>query len=367
MKFVNSNTGLMLRLGVLVTAMLLGQQAMAVGTRAGTDINNTVLVDYEVGGFDQTQLSATANFVVDRRVDFELTVPDANLTPVLRGGTDYFVEFQLTNTSNGVLDFSVVLDQIANVAFGANGDIDNVDFTTVDFAVAADPIGGASDVPVRGVNNVWVDELDADQSIRIYVFADADLGLPNDAIAGVSLDLTATEPGNPLGGDQGGALDDTTDTAAGIDNVIVTENLLAEDGFVVEATTPLTATKTYGVVAGDLGSGKPIPGATVEYTITVDNPSTTVDATNVVVVDTFSSAVTLVLDGYDTGAAFSEDIEVVNGASTFRCTAADTDTDNCAVTGTVLTVGGDTAITVAADEALNVTFQVLIPDPATTP
>lgn len=366
MKLVSSNTGLALRLGVLVTAMLFGQQALAVGTRAGTDVDNTVLVDYQVGGVDQTQLNATANFVVDRRVDFDLSVTDANLTPVVPGGPpsgdpDYYVEFTLTNTSNGEIDFDLVLTQIADVVFGTNSDLDSEDFTTVDYAVSADSVSGTDPDPVRG-GPQFVDQLDADDSIRIRVYGDPQLGLLDGDIVGVRLDATGAEPGSA------GAtpLDDTTDDPADIDNVFVSGNAaFAEDGFIVNTTT-LTATKIYNVIAGDLSSGKPIPGATVEYTITVDNPSTDTDATDVVVVDTFSGNVTLVVDGYDTGAAFSEDIEVVNGATTFRCTAA-SDGDNCTVAGTTLTVGGDSAITVAADDTLTVEFQVLIPDPATTP
>jgi uncharacterized repeat protein (TIGR01451 family) len=127
----------------------------------------------------------------------------------------------------------------------------------------------------------------------------------------------------------------------------------------------LTAAKIYNVIANDLGSGRPIPGATVEYTITVANPSTTVNATDVVVQDTFSGNVTLVLDGYDTGAG-SQDIEVDNGGTVFQCTSA-SDGDNCTVAGTVLTVGGDTPIQVDATDSLTVTFQVVIPDPALTP
>ena len=110
MKIASKNGGLFIWLGVLATAMLFGQQAMAEGTRAGTSIANTATVDYSVGGIDQDDITsdpATATFVVDRRVSFTLT-PDAtgDLVTVTPGGTDYFVDFTLTNGSNDDLDFT---------------------------------------------------------------------------------------------------------------------------------------------------------------------------------------------------------------------------------------------------------------------
>lgn len=371
MKPGNKGTGLLVRLGVLVVAVLLGQQAMAAGTRAGTQVDNTALVDYQVNGVAQDQLSADANFVVDRRVDFTLTVQDGNLTPVVPGGPpagdpDYYVEFLLTNTSNGVLDFNIALSQIANVAFGGNGDLDSVDFTTVDFAVAADPVGGASDVPVRGSGDSWVDELDADEAIRIRVYADPQTGLTNGDIAGVALDIAGAEPGGV--GVEGGVLDDTTDTALGIDNVFANGNAAnAEDGFVV-VTADLAVTKSYAVVGGDLGSGLAIPGATIEYTITVVNSSTTTAAEAIAISDFIDTDVTLVLDAYDSGAG-SQDVAIDNNGSVSQCSAdaADGDADGCELTGGSIIVGGDDSVSLAANGTLTVSFQVLIPDPATTP
>ncbi|MDX1498757.1 MAG: hypothetical protein R3176_02595, partial [Woeseiaceae bacterium] len=260
-----------LRLGVLAVALLVGQNALAVGTRAGTDVTNTALVDYEVGGVPQQQLSADADFVVDRRVDFTLSVTDTNLAPVVPGGPpagdpDYYVEFTLTNTSNGVLDFNVALNQVLNVAFGANGDLDNVDFATVDYAVSADTVSGTNPDPVRG-GAQFVDELDADEAIRIRVFADPQLGLANGDIAGMALTVNGAEPGTPAV--EGAPLVDGTDDPALIDNVFADtdgdNSETAEDGFIV-VTADLAVTKAFSVVAGDLGSGLPIPGATVEYT-----------------------------------------------------------------------------------------------------
>lgn len=374
MNAASSKSGLFLGLGLLAAAVLLGQQALAAGTRAGTDVSNTALVDYEVGGVTQQQLSASADFVVDRRVDFTLSVTDANLTSVVPGGPpagdpDYFVEFTLTNTSNGVLDFSLALAQIAaGNSFGGNPDTDSVDFTTVDYAVSADIVSGTNPDPVRG-GPQFVDELEADESIRIRVFGDPQLGLANGDIAGVAITAQGAEPGGA--GVEGGVLVDGTDDPAAIDNVFADldgdNSETAEDGFEV-VTADLAVTKSFSVISGDLGSGLPIPGAVVEYTITVVNSSTTTAADPVTISDAIDTDVTFVADGYDTGGG-SQDVRIDNGGTVTLCSAdaSDGDADGCELTGGSIIVGGDDSVALAAGATLTVSFQVQIPDPATTP
>lgn len=364
MKLVNGKTGLALRLGVLVTAMLFGQQAMAVGTRAGTDIDNTALVDYEVAGIGQSQLSASVSFVVDRRVDFNINVTDpANLAPVTPGGTDYFVEFTLTNTSNGVLDFSVLLAQMVGGVVGGSGQTDDTDMALVDWAVGTSGANGDAP-PVRGINDVWIDELEADDFIRIHVFGDAALAMLNAQVAGVQIDIQGTQ-GGALGV-EGGAINDTDPpTDGGIENVFANAaggNLeVAQDGFEA-VSAALTVVKSFAVIAGDLGSGLAIPGATVEYTVDVINasPFTTADA--VLITDLIDSDVTFLPGQYAGGT----DFEIDNGGAVSQCTAAG-DGDDCELVGTTVTIGAAGTISVAAATTLTLTYQVTIPDPPVTP
>ena len=75
MKALNGKISLMLRSGTLVAALLLGQQAMALGVTADTDIANSATVNYQVSSVDQARLvtdPADATFIVDRRVDCPL-------------------------------------------------------------------------------------------------------------------------------------------------------------------------------------------------------------------------------------------------------------------------------------------------------
>lgn len=365
MKFRTGKMSLILRVGTMAGVLLFGQQAMAIGTAAGTQVDNTVTVGYDVGGIGQTDLTDSVSFVVDRRVDFSLVAQGAALVDVTPGVNDYFFDFLLTNDSNSPLDFSIALNEL--VGGTVRGDTDDANMGLVDYAVSASPVSGTDDDPVRA-GPQFVDQLAADDSIRIRVFGDAALAMANGQIAGVQLDAIGREPASGAAT----ALAEDANTDAGIENVFAdtdNDNIESDfDGFRV-VSADLTVTKSYTVVGG----GLPIPGATVEYTITAVNASTTTAASNIVLNDVLTDvdgAVSLVLNSYA-----GEDVSLVNGASTLACDVEiNGDGDGCDlnVAGTLSTitvgaVGITTPIDVAASTTLTIQYQVLIADPAITP
>lgn len=367
MKIVSNKTGLYLRLGALAAALLLGQQAMAAGTRAGTVVENTASVDYEVNTIAQGTVSSNlVSFVVDRRVDFTLApVSTPDLEPVTPGGTDYFVDFLLTNTSNSDLDFDVVLAQTGNGTAVDGSGTDDVDLQTVVYAISGNTVAGGDPDPVRGANTGIIDELPADSAIRIRVFGDAALGMLNGQIAGVQLTATAFEPG---GAGLGAALAYSAVNTDGLENVDPNGAdgvRLSVDGFIVEAAA-LTAAKSYTVVSDPLGGNLAIPGAILQYEIVVSNAAGASDAVNVVVSDTIDTDLTFLDNG--AGSTFN-DIQVDDGGGPVECTASAADNDGCSVVGGVLTVGDptDRLITIGASGTYTVRFQVEINDPLTTP
>ena len=351
MKLVNGKTGLAFRLGVIVAALLLGQQAMAVGTRAGTDISNTANVDYQVGGVVQATLSDTVNFVVDRRVDFTLvpvSTPDLEL--VNPGEQDAWVDFTLTNTSNSNLDFALALAQMSGSSVDGQGN-DNADMDNIEWAVvtAGDP------TPTQG-GAQFVDDLEADASVRIRVWGDAALTLLDGEIAGLELTATARLGGSAgLGGvlAYGVANDDTT--VQNVDPDAADGVRVSNDGFEVESA-QISVAKIYNVVGNDLGSGLPIPGATVEYTITITNAGTAV-ATNVVITDTLDDDLTFLADQFGGGADMT-----INGAG---CTEDAPDSDGCVRAGQDLTF--DVASIAGGGGSLVIVYHVTINNPAATP
>ncbi|MCH7981806.1 MAG: hypothetical protein IID59_09900 [Proteobacteria bacterium] len=362
MKLVSGKTGLMLRLGVLVTAMLFAQQALAEGTRAGTSIINTATVDFDVAGVVQTQLSSLpVEFVVDRRVDFILVAQGAALVPVTPGGNDYFLDFLLTNTSNSVLDFNVALAQMVG-GLVRPAQTDDADMATVDYAVSANSVANGDTDPVR-LGPQFVDELEADDAIRIRVFGDAGLAMTNGQIAGVELTLNGAD-GGAAAVEGAPLVDGVPNTDLGVENVFADagndNSEVDRDGFIV-VSADLAVTKAYIVFAGDLGSGLPIPGATIEYTITIVNSSTTTAADPVQIGDVLDGDVSFVTGGFS-----GLDFEIDNGGVVSQCTAV-ADADDCVEAAGVITIGAAGTISLAASTTLTLTYQVLILDPATTP
>ena len=371
MKLKSKTTSLSLRLVTLVAASLLGQQALAVGTEAGTTVQNTASVDYFVGGIDQTDITSnTVSFVVDRRVNFSLVpVNTGDLELVSPGGTDYFVDFLLTNLSNSDLDFDLLLAQVTsgNPVDGSGND--DADMLTLEYAISGNTVSGGDPNPVRGVNTGIIDELGSDEAIRIRVYGDAALAMTDGQIAGAELTATAFEAGVAGIGAAlayGVANDDAT-----VQNVDVNANngvQVSVDGFLVEAAN-LSVAKSYTIVDGDLGSGLPIPGTRLQYEIVISNAAGASDATDIVVSDLIDSSLTFLTGG--TGSDYT-DIQVDDGTGAVDCTADDpgADTDGCSLDGAGNLVVGDAAtrpITIVAGGSYTVRFQARINDPATTP
>lgn len=360
MKTLGKKLGLTLRLGALVTAMLLGQQAMAAGTRVNTPIANTASVDYEVGTIPQgtvTSDPATATFVVDRRVNFTLTLESSgDLVPVVPDGDNYFVDFRLTNLSNDDLDFTLAVAEVTpsdgTIDVDGSG-FDNADMGTLDYTVGT--FGSATPPGTRG-GTQYVDDLVADEFVIIRVWGDAAITLANGEIAGAELTATAVD-GSGNAGAQGGAFSyGVANTAGGVETVDFNGNngvQVAIDGFVVQ-TADISVAKSFTVIDDFLGGNLAIPGAEIEYTVTVANAAGAQTATSVVVSDTLDGNLEYVLNSMTVD---------VNAGGAAPCTDG-SDGDGCTRSGQDLSF--DIA-TMNAGDTYVYTWRVTIADPATTP
>ena len=386
MKTVVKMPGLLIRLGSMAGILLLGQQALAVGTDAGVSVDNRATVTYSVGGSPQTGIesSPTGNnlpgvavpgggadttFLVDRRVDFTISQVGGALTTVAPGDNGVFVEFWVTNTSNSVLDF-VVSPTNLTAAFGdvrgAGTTDSDVDMAAIRVAVSAAPDGqpgggaaGDGPDPVdpgtgAAPGDTLIDNLPEDDSIRVRIYADTPLTLLNSQIANVLLTATAADPVSSV---------ELVETA-GADDPTLVENVFVNgadgngfatgteaDGFTVVSAS-LVVSKTAAVFSDPLGSGKAVPGAVIEYSILIDNTAGASDATGVVVTDSVDTDVTLENGVYNGGAS-----NVAFSDGTF-CNADGDGTDGCTFAAGALSI---TAPDVAQGATITVTFQVLIP------
>jgi len=394
MKLVNGKTGLMIRLGITAMALLLGQQAMALGTDPGTPVTNTASVDYTVGGIGQpTEVSTPADFVVDRRVDFVVTRMGIALTPTTLStiATDVpaasnFLDFYVTNLSNGDLDFNLVAAQMVNGdgdiygggtadTTGAAEDMFNV---RVRVSSALDPGGapGTGPEPAFGDDDSYIDSIPEDRSIRVRIYADTVAVAANGLISGLRLEATAADPAGTTAAPGANLLENP-----GLDDPLLVENVFADagtdnlesdvDGFLLQAA-QLIVTKTATVIFDLFGSNKALPGSIIEYDVVIDNSAGAVDAMAMSIADIIDTDVTLLNGVYNGGAS---NVSISDGvAPTTFCDAeaggGDTNSDGCIydspVAGT-LTIGGMdqtgplVPLVVPAGATFTVSFQVEIP------
>ncbi len=355
MKTVIKRLGFLARFGLIAGLLVSGQNVLAQESTPGTTVSNTASVTFSVGTVTQDPvLSNEETFWVDRRVDFVLTTEETQLVEVAPSQTNVFVSYLVTNDSNGPIDLVTGALSIATGTVRTETITDELVSYTVE--VAEDIDGGANDTPVFGAGRTRVVSLPVGESIRIHVYANVPTDALDGAVAAVDLSLTAAEPGNgPLltetaGADNQLAIDNVFANASGADGSGNATETLREGFRVLGAN--VTAAKDSATIedpfTGVSPDAKPIPGAIVEYTITVTNAGSQI-ASGVVITDTLDPTLVALV----TGATGS-----VNGAP---CVVDDTDnSDGCefnAGTNEVLFTVGDVA---AGGGTATVTFQVTV-------
>ena len=286
--------------GSLVALAVLGATpAFATGTQAGSTITNTVQVNYQVGGVAQNQIAASDSFTVDRKVNLTVAEVGSSTTQVSPGQLAAVTTFSVTNSSNATLDFALAVSQQTGGA-GAHSNTDNFDATNLRIYVDTNGNGvyDAGDTQVT-----YLDELAADTSRTVFVVADIPLGRATNDVAAVTLTATGREGGTA--GTQGVALVQSTGSnTAGMDTVFADgagatdaardASYSAKDDYTVLAAA-LTVTKVSRIVSDPFNgttNPKMIPGATIEYCISVANASGGANATNVALSDVLPTTIT---------------------------------------------------------------------------
>ena len=285
-------------------AMLCSAPAFAGGTAPGTDILNTVNVNYQVGSVAQTAVSASDTFKVDRKIIFSLVeAATTGTTSVNPGQSAQVTRFQLTNTSNDTLDFSLAALQQATSTNAAHGGQDGFDLTAFSFFVDANGNGTYE----SGTDTATtVDNLGLDQSRFIFIVGNVPLAATNGQIAGVQLSATALESN----GSAITAVGDSTANGAGTVETVFADTAksgiggtsaardgidVATDSYTVSSAV-LSVFKSSRVVSDGVSASnfKSIPGAVVEYCISVANAAGGATATNISISDLVPTNTTFV-------------------------------------------------------------------------
>ncbi len=104
-------------------SILSAGMAHAVGTDAGSNVENTFTLDYEVDGTSQTTIDNTGDptdFTVDRLIDLTVTATNSplNVPPL---GDNRILTFTVTNTGNDNQAYSLSIADVAGDDFDATG------------------------------------------------------------------------------------------------------------------------------------------------------------------------------------------------------------------------------------------------------
>lgn len=331
----------------------LAAPAAAEGAAAGTTITNTVTVNYQVGGVAQNAQSASDTFTVDRKVNVTVNKVGSASIAVSPGQTSAVLTYSVTNLSNATLDYALTALQQQGGA-GAYSNTDNFDTTNLKIYVDAKGNGtfDAADTQVT-----YLDEMAADASRTVFVVTDVPLGRATNDVAAITLTATGREGGGA--GTQGAALVQTTGAnTAGMDTLFADgagatdaardAGFSAKNDYTVLAAA-LSVTKVSKIISDPVSgttNPKMIPGATVEYCITVANAAGGAAANNVALSDILPTATTYL-------SSFGI---LLNGTTSNGACAADGTAGGAFANGTIT----GTLASVAAGAARTMLFRVTI-------
>ncbi len=366
-------------IGITAVLLLLTQSAFALGTDEDTDINNRASVDYRVGGVGQVVIESAPGagnstpgatlgtdtvFEVDRLIDFEVTGPGGN-TIIAPGELDAVLVFTMTNSGNDHQDFGFTITNLAG---------DDFDMNAGTLEVYVD--SNANSVYDVGVDTaIFVDELvpDGVTTATIFIVADADSPIPVDGdLADMQLEARAYDGNDGTTGAQGGL---AADDSGALDVVGTVQNVFGELGLVnydnrfeangtyeVQAAT-LTVSKASAVISDPFSTApnwKAIPGAVVEYTVTIVNNGS-VAADNVSVSDTIQIA-NVTFNDADPYGTLDAEITVNAVVDPDLCEADLIAGDGCTYdVGTgALVIGTTGGLSIPAAGTATITYQVTI-------
>lgn len=315
--------------------------AFAVGTTQGTDITNSVTVNYTVGTTAQTPVTSnTDTFKVDRKVNFTV-VERATIgtTTVNPGQTAQQVAYTLTNLSNDILDFDLTAANLTTGTATPRG-TDAFDATNLLICLDADNNSVCDAAPTATLTVNDLSATTGSNSVNVLVVGDIPASATNTQIAGIRLTAAgklSTGAAFTVSGDGVANVANAVDTVladAGRDGI---ES--AVDDYTVQSAS-LGVFKSSRVVSDlvSVSNPKALPGATVEYCIAVQNTGS-VAATSVAIEDLIPANTTFVTGSILLGATVTN-----YGLATQSCSAGSaggsyTTTPSPRVNGTLASVG----------------------------
>ncbi|MCG8433826.1 MAG: DUF11 domain-containing protein [Gammaproteobacteria bacterium] len=326
----------MKRLSVLIALLLLAASpsVFAVGTAAGTDIDNQATVDFDIGASSFSQNSSVVTVTVEELINVTVTSQDAGNVVVLTPATDESLLFRVTNTGNGPETFDLSFD------LSPGAPVDDFDPTTgriyYDDGTTPGVFDASDTLYVLNTNDPTL-AADASQDFLLVAnipgsLTDGDLG---------HVDFTATsETGTGVAGTV-----ITDGHAPGVDSIIGTSTGTDTDQGTFEVNNiTIAIVKSAPTISDPFGGTEPVPGSTITYRIVI-TPTGSGTATNVIVTDVMPANTTYVAASMTLNAGALTD-------------AADADAGD--YNGVTETVTVDLGSLTGTDGAQTIEFQVTI-------
>lgn len=229
----------------------------AAGTPAGTVIDNTAQVDFDIAGTSVTVNSNTVSITVDERIDV-VTTRQSGQVLVSAGDTNRSILFTVTNTGNGSEQIALAIESVL-----PGDDFDPVPAVpAIYFDTDASGDFSLGDVAYApGTNDP---QLAADESVDVLLVNDIPGAVSNGQIGRTQLTATSATgsgaPGDVFAGQGDGGVDAVVGASGGSD---------IDTGEYVVADVQLNVVKSV-LIADPFGGTEPVPGATLTYTIAIE-------------------------------------------------------------------------------------------------
>jgi len=269
------------KMAMLITVLallLVPGVALAVGTSASNVVVNNAQLDFTVSGVGQPSIVNTTDFTVDRKVNFTVTtIASSGVSPGLVNATLIFDVANLANDDLGYM-LSVYADPANAIT------MQNVEIYIDDGNGTWDGVGTET---LYTPGNFAFNVLENAAAQRVYIVADTPGTAVDGNVDNYYLIANATEPGtNTLITNTAGANgEDTLETVladgiGGLDGAGAADvnynNIYSSMGTYTVSSAIISFSKVVGSVVWDPvnfnnGNQKAIPGAYVEYVVTVDN------------------------------------------------------------------------------------------------
>lgn len=332
------------------------------GTTYNLEIKNNASLTYSVEGTTQTDIEvlASESFRVDRKVIFTLTQVNNTITPS-NIGSEQVIEYTLINTSNAPIRFfPEVTDLTGGESAYAGAATDNTAGTKVtNYQVHYEDVGdgfGSGTSETNITSNLGYVELEQDEQITLYVVTTPTIGENLDIFVH-NLKISAQNHTDTVN-DIPTATAGTLITASSgewkkelVQTVLDTDAggaIRSDNGAIQVGSATLKMDKSVKVLTDPFGNSFPnakaIPGAVVEYTLTVTN-SGLVEAKDVIISDDVPA------NGFDLSDSYVELFSVTDNAGTTNPTVGSGVTVGTATaTETPVTFA---AVTVPANDGTN--------------